>query len=109
MRNCCCVYQDDDGPEFSRQQLHRARKPYKCGECQEEILIGALYERFSGRWDNGFNTHITCARCANIRDEYFNCGWYFGRLVEDFRDCFGFDYRDGIPADFAPCKGKQPA
>lgn len=106
MNNCCCI-QVDDGPEFSSEQLQRARKPHVCGECQEAIPVGALYERVSGVWDGQFRTYKTCARCANIRDEYFACGWYYTQLVDDFRECFGFDYRDGLPADFAPCKGKK--
>ena len=106
MNNCCCIDSYDDGPEFSTQQLQRARKPHQCCECHKTILAGSLYERVSGVWDGQFQTYKTCARCANIRNDYFPYGWYYTRLVEDFRDCFGFDYRDGIPADFAPCKGK---
>jgi hypothetical protein len=29
-------------------------------------------------------------------------------MVEDFQETFGFDYRNGLPKDFAPC-GKERA
>ena len=109
MNNCCCLDFDYESPEMHSQRLRRARKPHICCECHETIPAGALYEFVWGKWDGQFNTYKTCARCANIRDEYFTCGFGYGCLVSDFRECFDFDYRDGIPADFAPCRGKPAA
>lgn len=62
-----------------------------------------LHERVTGLWEGKWDTFRTCARCANIRRDYF-CSWVYGAAVETFKEAFGFDYRDGIPTDFDPCK-----
>ena len=108
MSQCCCIEVDYCESDFSKTKLVKARKGHKCVECHEIIKIGSLHEVVSGRWDTEMSRFRTCARCANVRDEYFSCGWYIGNMVEDFKECFGFDYTKGIPKDFAPCKGKKP-
>lgn len=104
MNNCCCIEQDT-APEAHVEKLRCARKPHVCDECHETIPTGALYEYVWGKWDGSMSVYKTCARCVNIRTDYFTCGWNYTQLVEHFRECFGFDYRDGLPPDFAPCKG----
>jgi DNA-directed RNA polymerase subunit RPC12/RpoP len=106
--NCICIDVDDHG-EFQKSRLQRARKSYKCTECGDEIALGRLYEYTWGVWDGRQSTYRTCARCVNVRDEYFNCGWYWGQLAEHFMDWHDFDYRDGIPEGFSPCETKAPA
>ena len=106
--NCCCIDYLEPADVWN-QRVIRSRKEHKCEECGDAIAKGKIYERTSMLFEGRWSTHITCARCANIRDEYFTCGCEMGNMVEDFRECFGFDYRDGIPPDFTPCKkGKTP-
>jgi hypothetical protein len=102
-----CVYPSDfyDAPEFVTTSLRRARKPYRCGECGDPISVGDLYEYAAGKWDGRFSCFRTCARCVNVRTDYFPHGWSYGEMVQDWKETHGFDYRDGIPADFAPCRG----
>ena len=106
MNNCCCI-EPDYVYDVWQPKVVKARKAHRCVECKETIQPGHLYERAFAIGDGRCETTKTCARCANIRDEYFWCGWMTGGLVEDFRDCFGFDYRDGLPSDFAPCRGRR--
>lgn len=101
--NCVHVDALDCQPTVYRQELRRARKKYECGECGDEILPGYLYEFFTGLYEGFWSTYRTCARCVNVRDDYFKGGWVFLCIAEDFYEAFGFDYREGIPADFAPC------
>lgn len=108
MGNCCCIYVDDY-PDICHQKIVRARKEHRCTECGATIAPGRLYERASMLMDGRWDTFTTCARCVNVRDEFFTCGYYFGGIREHFQECFGFDYaRDEWPPDFAPCKGKEP-
>lgn len=100
----CINVEHDGAAEVYSQVLRRARKEHDCGECADTIMPGDLYEHFSGLWEHGWETHKTCARCVNVRNDYFD-SWIFTMLGEDFLEAHGFDYRDGIPADFAPCKG----
>ena len=108
MANCCFIDVDyDDRPVISDGGAIKARKEHACIECRKTIRKGDIYENQRCLYrDSGWSTFKTCARCSNVRREYFKGGWYYGSLVDDFQNCFGFDYRDGIPKDFAPCKGK---
>ncbi len=100
-----CIYVGDyDAPAVHCDRLVRARKEHKCCECGDTIRAGLLYEYTTGLWDGFWSTYKTCARCVNIRNDYFR-GWVYTQMVEDFQEAHGFDYRDGLPADFAPCKG----
>ncbi len=105
MTNCCYI-EHTDGWDVGHVKIHKARVSHTCGECGATIKPGMHYEVATGCWDGRWDRHKTCARCVNIRDEYFTGGWYYGNVRWDFKDCFGFDYVvDGIPPDFAPCKG----
>lgn len=92
--------------EMHTSWTRRARKTHTCGECREQINVGDLYEVSEGRADGEWVTDKTCARCCNVRSDYFR-SWVYGSLVEDFEAEHGFDYRDGIPADFTPCGEAQ--
>jgi len=104
--NCCIIDPNDMDCRvvlFS-DRVVTARKPHECSECRDSILVGRLYSRETGKLDGAFCTFRLCARCRNTRDEYFLNGWIYGELRESFRECFGFDYCDGLPPDFAPCR-----
>jgi hypothetical protein len=103
-----CIWIDHDSPATCyKAEVRRARKPYRCGECDEEIKVGHMYEYASGKWEGEWSRHRTCARCTNVRTDYFKGGWMFGQIVEDFQSHFGFDFRNGIPKDFAPCSQSE--
>lgn len=101
-----CIYADDFDSTSTCQTevLRTARIPHKCEECCELIKPGDRYEVISG-YDverEAWWRHKTCARCVNVRTDFFR-GTVLTCMVEDFREAHGFDYRDGIPADFTPC------
>ncbi len=91
---------------MSTTKLRRARKAWECCECCETIQPGDLYEHMRGLYEDEWDTYRTCARCCNVRKDFF-VGHVFACMVEDFQGAHGFDYRDGIPADFTPC-GQNP-
>lgn len=98
-----CIYVDfDETYDVGEAKLRKARKVWKCCECGDDIESGDLYEDFRGCYDGAWDQYRTCARCVNVRTDYFH-GWLYTGMVEAFIDAHGFDYRDGIPADFAPC------
>lgn len=107
MSTSCIVADYGEPADFHREKLVRARKGHTCGECGETIEPGDLYERVTGLWEGEWLRNKTCARCVNVRTDYFDA-WVYGALVEDFYAEHGFDYRDGIPEDFAPCKEASP-
>ena len=103
-----CIYTDaDESYEIGEAKLRKARKEWVCCECDDPITPGDLYEHFKGRYDGMWDQFRTCARCVNVRTDFFR-GWFFTMMVEDFKDAHGFDYRDGIPADFTPCVRAEP-
>ena len=98
-----CIYVDHgESCDVLTEKLRRARKEHTCCECGDAIKPGDLYEDSDGLWDGMWAKHRTCARCVNVRADYF-VGWTYTMMVEDFYNAHGFDYRDGIPADFTPC------
>jgi hypothetical protein len=104
-----CIYVDHDAyAEVHRARVVKARKEHRCDECGETIKARDLYENATGLWEGIWETYKTCARCVLVRSDFFR-GWLYGNLVADFQEAFGFDYRDGIPPDFAPCgrKGEE--
>lgn len=108
MYECCCIDDPDFEPaDIFEETAHKARKKYNCYECRSEINIGDIYQKtsmlFDGRWSN----HKTCSRCSLVSSDYMKCGHHSGDLVGDFKECYGFDYRDGIPKDFNPCGNKK--
>lgn len=99
-----CIYADyGDVAEVFESKLVRGRKDHLCTECGDTINKGDLHEVARGLWEECWERFRTCARCLNIRHDYFY-GFCYTALVEDFVAKHGFDYRDGIPEDFAPCK-----
>ncbi len=99
-----CVHVDDDGDpfDFVQEDLRHSRKPWKCCECGDDIPVGSLYQHVHGLYDGQWDDYRTCARCVNVAEDFFS-GRIFGQMVEYFSETHGFDYRDGIPADFTPC------
>lgn len=98
MSGCCCI--DVDSPmTFGSETIRIARKDHQCGECPDTIHKGDRYEYVSGMWEDYFDSHKTCWTCFCVRRDFFECGGYFGRVREDFRECYGWDYYDGPDAD----------
>ena len=94
MSNCSCIYVAvDDFAKFYSIKIRKARKEYKCSECNRIIEIGEKYEYVRGLWEEGFNTYRTCLDCLSIRNEFFCDGWYYTSLheylLEHIRDTGG--------------------
>jgi len=62
--DCSCDY---DPPTLYRADIVRARKRYKCCECDGVIEIGERYEYVFGLWEGYTSTHKTCERCRDLR------------------------------------------
>lgn len=90
--NVCIGGGDYDAWEFSSTSFQKARKPYKCSECNREIPKGITYERISGKC-GGYSyieTFITCMDCVNIRNG-LSCeggGVGLGGLWEEITEVF---------------------
>ncbi len=98
-----CIYSDfDDGMYPFFETTRKARKEWWCCECTDPIHAGDIYEYAKGLYDGVWSEFRTCARCAQVAIDFFR-GRTFGCMAEDFEVAHDFDYRDGIPADFAPC------
>jgi hypothetical protein len=61
-----CFYYDDY-PEFSRQEVVKARKSHKCDACRGTIEPGEQYERTSGKFEGYVSTSKMCRRCCYDR------------------------------------------
>lgn len=82
-----CIYVGDyDGPEFWREEVRRARKPYKCDECRDPIAFGELYQYVSGKWDGEISAYRTCLTCAEVRAVFSCDGFALMTLWDDIRE-----------------------
>lgn len=96
----CCpleAYDDGPGPGFSRVELRRAAKPWRCYECNVEIAIGQRYEYVVGKWDGLVSWVRTCLVCVEIRDHFACDGFTYGALWRDLEENFFPDMRAGGP------------
>ena len=93
MIECCCIDPGDE-PSVYSDPIRTACKAHTCCECGETITVGEKYEDFAGCWDGDWSRHKTCWFCLKIREDFFSCGWTFTTLVEDFRECHGWDYTE---------------
>lgn len=87
MDNCCCLYVDDRPSSVLEDKVVVARKSHVCGECRREITPGERYEVVKGVWDGDFSTYKTCLSCCRVRDDLMGCGWYFGSVWSDLKEC----------------------
>jgi len=97
MYSCCCIDHDFEPGIVSWENQHIARTEHKCHECGETINPGENYERC--RWMDPqlpagakWRSNLTCWFCLKIRGDFFDCGWAWGGLREDFYECQGWDY-----------------
>lgn len=80
-KDVCIAMDYDYSNEFYAESDRRARKAYKCCECNGAIAPGELYQYVAGKSDGSIFTARTCLVCAEIR-KAFCCdgGWIFGEL-----------------------------
>lgn len=104
-----CINGSDDGdlPEFSTEQIVRARKSYKCCECGGVIARGDEYERVTGKWDRTVETYRTCLACRDVRRNLCCDGWTYTMLWEDANDSGMFEHlTTGCLGQLATAAGK---
>lgn len=76
----------DEENQLYVETWRTARKPHRCGECQQSIAIGDRYLRVVGKTDGRIWTALLHEACNEILHEFNEGGWYFGRLREDFSE-----------------------
>lgn len=98
MYSCCCVEANDyEYPSISDVKMVKARVHHTCTECGDLIKPGERYERADLLHDGEWLHYKTCWFCLCVRSDFFDCGWLYGCLVEEFAECNGWDYRE-MPA-----------
>ncbi len=78
---------DCDGySEFLNLQISKARKTYKCCECDDAISVGQQYQRITSKYDGKFASYTTCMGCADIRNSFSPEGIVIGGVWEEIYD-----------------------
>jgi len=88
MSACCCV--DYDGPYaevLSTTDVKRARSAHFCGECGRCIPPGAQYRKEVTVFEGEIAVHKTCTLCLAIREDRMGCGFAWGEVWSDIREC----------------------
>jgi hypothetical protein len=70
----------------------RARKEYRCCECNGVIRVGEGHEVVRGCWDGDWSCFRTCPDCVFLRCELSReygegCGWLHGGMLEELGNC----------------------
>jgi hypothetical protein len=82
----CIVVDFDYVTSFFNEVMRRARKPYKCCECSQPIVVGEQHQYATGKTDGDFWDYRTCRECVEIRKTFCCGGWIYGQLWEDIRE-----------------------
>lgn len=90
--DCDCSYDDGERCDVYNETFPVARKTHACCECGADIPPHQKYHKYSGHWNNKWNTYKTCLICYKIRQEYCYNGFMFGHLRDVLQDCFDIDY-----------------
>lgn len=80
-----CRVEFGDYPEVFSHDTPRARRAWRCLECQRVIPVGERYHLFTGRWDGAWDKHRWCAHCyeaAQWLNEMCN-GYVFGEVLDE--------------------------
>jgi hypothetical protein len=92
---CSCDWDPDVEPlKVYDGTWRKARKTYRCCECDEEIKPGDKYHEGCGLDDYGWTRWRTCKLCQSIRDDLCYCS-PFGYLREELMEVLGMDYVTG--------------
>ena len=67
---------DYEPPEFFDETTPRARKRYRCCECQTHIPIGDRYTKSTGKWDGSVSSFKSCMPCGRLRT------WAWGHNIQ---------------------------
>ena len=91
--SCICIYPDEICNLLSRTRP-KARKEHKCIECGCIISIGEIYEKDATIYEHNFTTYRTCLLCIKIRENLFQCNWYYGNMWQDIHEIYCGDKED---------------
>ena len=96
-----CGISIDSSDEVSTTLQHKtvkARNPYLCGECRQEISKGEDYEIYTSALDGEIFRARTCKTCVCLRDTFFS-SWDFGAVREDLREHIRFVLGGHVPSE----------
>lgn len=95
MLDCYCDY---DSPRVYSNKIVRAKKEYRCEECNKPIRIGERYEYAFGVIDDYAYQPHTCLGCVGIRNFMtinIPCFcWAHGNLIEDAKNTVEAAYHE---------------
>ena len=91
--SCYCDY---DPPQIHRSKTVRARKEYRCCECDKKIAAGERHEYVFAVSDGYTYQPRTCSHCVGIRRFVainIPCFcWAHGNLIEDAKEAISEAY-----------------
>ena len=77
----CDIYND-----FYDKRARKARKQYKCEECNKVIDKGERYIYVSAKTEGCLWQFRHCADCESLLKTFFTCGYWHGMLWENFEE-----------------------
>lgn len=84
MSDCgVCIGGFDGYSEFFSEEVRRARKTYKCSECDREIVPGQKYVVLSGKCEGDLWRERCCEVCNEISKAFSCDGRSVGNLWEE--------------------------
>jgi len=88
--SCLIDVDFDDYYEELHCKIVRARKQWRCGECDDLIRRNKEHEVFVGKIRDEVHVHRTCLTCLSIRKK-FCCNWTYEGMFEDICDAIEYD------------------
>lgn len=101
------MFCDCEAPKCGgNSRIIRARKPYKCCDCDIDINPGEQYSRCDGVWEWGATTYCTCLSCSQVREKMQELSGdciAFGCLEEWIYESDFFEEDDEDENEFLSC------
>lgn len=96
--NCSCNATSIDGDGYYTSRTRKAAKQHICPECGKTIEKGEEYLFSTLFIDGGIYNSKMCKVCESLVDQFFQDGYYCGRIKEDLESYLDDSWNEDLPS-----------
>jgi hypothetical protein len=97
--NCSCSATSTDGDGYCSSRIRKAAKEHTCPECGKIIEKGEQYLFSTLFIDGGIHNSKMCKICESLVDQFFEDGYYCGRMRDDLESYLDNSWNEDLPSN----------